>query len=132
VRTAEEAVRAAKSLVNNALVIHPGWCDHYCAQFYGLPYSGYASASTHFLDTPSEYRHGFGEPPLGALCYWSGGNEGKGHIALSAGNGWIVTTDFPKNGYIGEVPRQQIAEYWRVTYQGYTDAYYGDLGLVIV
>jgi hypothetical protein len=41
-------------------------------------------------------------PPPGVPVYWLGGSAGAGHVALSTGNGNLLSTDFGPNGYVGD------------------------------
>lgn len=50
-------------------------------------------------------------PPLGVPVYWSGGHDG--HAALSAGEGYVISTDIKRKGKADLVPIGLIAERWK-------------------
>jgi len=109
-----------------------GWCDHVVALENGLAYSGYVTAAAHFHAVPTKYRHGTGTAPAGALCFWTGGSHGAGHVALSVGRGYCASTDIVATGYVNIVPISLIHSRWGQTYVGWTDAYYGPQGTRVI
>lgn len=131
-RTAAQAVSVALSYASHGTAISPGMCDHYAAAFYGLSHSGFSTAKSHYLSTPTGYRHGTSTAPLGALCFWGGGSSGAGHVAISIGGGRIVSTDMPRSGRCGVVSLGTIGSLWGLPYYGWTDAWYGSQGVVRV
>ncbi|HEX3613673.1 MAG TPA: hypothetical protein VHU88_18435 [Sporichthyaceae bacterium] len=60
-------------------------------------------------------------PPAGVPVFWSGGSSGAGHVAVSLGNGWIVSTDQPYTGHISKVRLSTIANDWGLNYLGWTE-----------
>lgn len=108
-RTAEQAVAWALSQVG----VHRD--SGYCLRFVDLAYgrtSGPASAYLVWTGSPAAMHHS-GMPPRGALVVWSSAiGRGHGHIAISLGDGRMVSTTS------GAVSILQI--------QGFSDAaYYG-------
>lgn len=57
--------------------------------------------------------------PPGVACYWSGGAHDNGHAAVSAGNGWLYSTDLPYMGRVGKVPITEPHTRWGLTFLGY-------------
>jgi hypothetical protein len=85
---------------------------------YGFSSSGYATALANWNATPSNLKHpGDMNAPAGALMYWGGGD---GHVALSLGNGSIVSTDIGGNGTVTTVPATDISSKWHKTYLGWS------------
>jgi hypothetical protein len=85
----------------------PSWSDElsapwsgYCEAFVEIAYGArhqYANALANYKAQRAAGRvHLEGVPPDGALVFYSGGNDG--HVALSAGEGKVVTTW----GYLGQ------------------------------
>ncbi len=76
---------------------HPwnGWCDNFVAHAYGRAASGYATAIAHYNHM---YSQGListsGTPPSGALVFYAAAqiNGYAGHVMLSEGNGYYITT----------------------------------------
>lgn len=57
--------------------------------------------------------------PAGVALYWTGGRNDHGHAAVSAGNGYIYSTDLPTNGRIGKVRLDEVRRRWGYTFVGY-------------
>ena len=64
-----------------------------------------------------------GTPPAGAPVYWRSGKYG--HIAISLGNGWCRSTDWPSKGYVGNVLISRLSAAWGATYRGWSADYAG-------
>lgn len=62
-----------------------------------------------------------GNPPAGAPVYWSGGRYG--HIAISLGNGYVRSTDYPNKGQVGTVAIYLITRQWGLNYRGWSRSY---------
>jgi cell wall-associated NlpC family hydrolase len=89
-RTAEQAVAWALSQVG----VHRD--AGYCLRFVDLAYgrsSGPPSAYMVWTGSPAGLHHTSGMPPRGALVVWSSAiGRGHGHIAISLGDGRMVST----------------------------------------
>lgn len=109
-RSAEEAVAWALSQVGVAR--DAGYCLRFVDLAYGRS-SGPASAYLVWTGSPAALHHTSGMPPRGALVVWSSAiGRGHGHIAISLGDGRMVSTTS------GEIAILQI--------QGFSDsAYFG-------
>lgn len=70
-----------------------------------------------------------GNPPAGAPVYWAGGKYG--HIAVSIGNGYVRSTDWPSKGRVGTVKITTLTSQWGLKYRGWSRDYAGQpiLGL---
>ena len=69
-----------------------GWCDRFVANAYGLPNSSYITAYEHWLTLANRklvHPHDT-NVPAGALAFYN--NAIGGHVMLSEGNGWFVST----------------------------------------
>ena len=58
--------------------------------------------------------------PRGYPVFWSGGSEGHGHIAISAGGGKCWSTDIKRAGYFDYVDIAEIHAQWGLTLLGWT------------
>jgi cell wall-associated NlpC family hydrolase len=117
------ALRRAQRYVDTV-----GPWSHLCLRFvrnvYGLPARD-RSAIAAWHEALSKHR-GDPQPPAGVPVFWAGG--GPGHVALSLGDGWVLTSDYPSSGHVTKVPITAIDEAWNLRYLGWTD----DLEGVIV
>lgn len=57
--------------------------------------------------------------PAGLSCYWTGGRGDYGHAAVTAGGGFIYSTDLPTSGKVGKVPLTAPRTQWGLTFLGY-------------
>lgn len=116
--SADQAIARAKTVS----AWTKGMCDQFVAQMYGYQSSGYATALTNWNATPANLKHpGDMQAPPGALMYWGGG---AGHVALSLGNGSIVSTDIGGDGTVSTVPATAITQKWGKSYLGWTYPYF--------
>jgi cell wall-associated NlpC family hydrolase len=95
--------------------------SHLCLKFvrkvYGLPARDpSAIAAWHASDSKHK---GDAEPPAGVPVFWSGG--GPGHVALSLGDGWVLTSDYPTSGRVTKVEISTLDAAWGLHYLGWTD-----------
>lgn len=58
--------------------------------------------------------------PRGYPVFWSGGSQGHGHIAISAGDGLCWSTDIRRPGFFDRVPITEIHDRWGLTLLGWT------------
>ncbi|NHC46736.1 SGNH/GDSL hydrolase family protein [Motilibacter aurantiacus] len=103
-------------------------CLNFVAHAYGWSYSG--APAPHHARTfwqVSDHKHpGDLNPPAGALVFWNGGSAG--HVALSAGNGMVISNDVRGAGTIALVPMSAITDGWNSPYLGWTDPYFPNGG----
>jgi hypothetical protein len=115
---AAKAINKAKSTTRWAV----GMCDNFVANVYGFSSSGYATALANWNATPANLKHpGDMQAPAGALMYWGGGD---GHVALSTGDGNIVSTDIGGNGTVTTAPASAITSKWGKPYLGWSYPYF--------
>lgn len=75
-----------------------GWCQRFVRRAYQAAGRDIGSASTaanYWRANPRRYgRTGTAAPPAGNLAYWNGtARYPDGHVALSIGNGWAISTE---------------------------------------
>ena len=92
-RTVEQAIAWMQASMPNGAPGEPvqGACERYMNLAYGLG-GGYPTALAHW-NAPGPRSRGYSTPPRGALVFWRTGNP-AGHVALSLGNGIVVSTDY--------------------------------------
>jgi hypothetical protein len=66
-------------------------------------------------------RHTNGTPPAGAAVFWTGGSHGYGHVAVSAGDGKIWTTDIAGPGKVSKEDLGIVKSKWGLRYVGWTE-----------
>lgn len=112
--SATQALQKAKSTTRWAV----GMCDNFVANMFGYTSSGYTTAISHWNAIPANDKHpGDTNPPAGALVFWSGG---AGHVALSTGNGGIISTDYPRSGMVSAASIDSISNGWGKSYLGWS------------
>ncbi len=83
----------------------------YCLRFVDLAFgrsSGPASAHLVWTQSPEQFHHREGLPPAGAVVVWSSAiGDGHGHIAVSLGDGRMVSTT---NGPVAILPIRGFAD----------------------
>lgn len=99
---------------------HTAWRSGYCLEFVANMFAPhgfvsdhvgtYANAAIAREHTPYERRYN-GTPPAGSVCYFTNGNR-PGHIAISAGNGYVRSTDKLYAGQVATVSIDDIVHSW--------------------
>lgn len=82
-----------------------------------------ASARIAWSRTPVDERHGGLTPPPGVPVYWE--IEPHGHVALSAGGGWCISTDILRRGKADRVRIATISSRWGARYLGWAETVNG-------
>ena len=97
-RTVEEAISWMQRNMPDGAPGEPvlNACERYMNLSYGLG-GGYPTAMAHW-NGPGPRTSGMSTPPRGALVFWRTTNP-AGHVALSLGNGQVVSTDFDGTNY---------------------------------
>jgi cell wall-associated NlpC family hydrolase len=110
------AVQRARRLVGTV-----GPWSHLCLGFvrtvFGLP--GRDPSAIAAWRAARTKHAGDRQPPAGVPVFWSGG--GPGHVAVSTGDGWIVTSDFPSAGRVSRIPISVLQAVWHLRYLGWTE-----------
>lgn len=106
---AVQSVQQAAAMANNGVLFGVGTCLAFVRSVLGFatdPVTASDGAAPTAADAwnqvPQAERFGDANPPAGVPVYWLGGSQGDGHVALSAGNGQVYSTDFGPNGYVGD------------------------------
>jgi hypothetical protein len=97
----------------------PGWkgqCLRFCRTMYGIPMK-HTSAINAWIG--ASFRHTTGVPPRGSFVFWKIGEFG--HIAISDGNGYCISTDINGAGTVARVLITKIRTRWGATYLGWTE-----------
>jgi hypothetical protein len=58
-------------------------------------------------------------PPVGVPVWWSGAPSG--HVAISAGHGYVISTDWPRAMQVNRVSIKEVTRAWGKTYRGWTE-----------
>ena len=97
-RTVEEAIAWMQANAPDGAPGEPvlNACERYMNLAYGLG-GGYPTALAHW-NAPGPRTPGMSVPPRGALVFFRSSNP-AGHVALSLGNGQVISTDFDGSGY---------------------------------
>ena len=66
-----------------------------------------------------EVLHRNSTPPPGVPVWWTGGEFG--HVAISAGGGRVISTDWPRSGSVGRVGIARLTDKWHKSYQGWSE-----------
>ncbi|HEX2361407.1 MAG TPA: hypothetical protein VHI11_04980 [Jiangellaceae bacterium] len=80
--------------------------------------SRYGTAAIAWSKT--KYRHS-SIPPKGVPVWWTGGSRGFGHVAISAGGGYVISTDSGGRGRVGRTSIRHITKAWGQQYRGWTE-----------
>ena len=87
-----------------------GLCARHTWLSLGIPPIGASDAHAALARTKAAGNLRQGEPPRGAVVFYTGGRHG--HAALSLGGGKILTTDAHGAGTVGERPLDWPAHAW--------------------
>jgi len=101
-----------------------GRCDQFVAEMWGEPGSGYNTAVDNWNASPNKVEGIQGLAtlaPAGALYYWGGG---AGHVALSAGDGTVFSTDIGGNGTVTRVPLSEFSSKWHKPFLGWAPPFF--------
>ncbi len=115
VRDAEEIA----ALAEEATVNPEGYCLVWSRELAGIP-AKYGSAASAWRAADRRHRRDK-TPPRGAMCFWTGGSRGYGHIAPSLGKGKIRSSDAGGAGRPATVPLDWVEENWGLVYEGWAD-----------
>ncbi|WP_051098290.1 hypothetical protein [Sporichthya polymorpha] len=122
-RSCQNAVRWAVAMTQGP----PVWkrrCLNFVAQAYGYRASGVLTAADFWVTAEQRYAP-IPEPPVGSLVFWAT-DDPAGHVALSLGEGMVVSNDVLRPGAISVVPLSEIAERWGAYYLGWAPPHFPD------
>lgn len=118
-RSTREALQWAANQVEHPTRDWTNDCAVFARETFDVPSLGYPSAAVVYKHT--KFRHRLGTPPAGTLVFWLGGSAGNGHVAPSAGGGWVYSNDFKREGKIDKVRIADITAGWHQDYKGWTE-----------
>ena len=101
-----------------------GLCDNFVAEMWGESGSGYDTALDNWNASPGKVQGGealSSLAPAGALYYWGGGD---GHVAISAGDGTVYSTDIGGPGTVTRVPFTEISQKWNKPFLGWAPPFF--------
>lgn len=119
-----DAIKTAVGYARNGQYVEAGYCLRECREYYGVgPLYAAAKDSLAGAQRLGKARrvHDWNKVPRGVLVYWTGPNSQYGHIAISLGGGYVISTDWPRNRY-GRVHGGTLMNSW-----GYTAAFWAPL-----
>jgi hypothetical protein len=111
------SVQSALAWARSQRRFQSGMCLKFVRTTYRVP-SKYASAAIAWHKT--RFRHS-STPPRGVPVWWTGGSRGFGHVAISAGDGFVISTDTGGRGHVGRTSIAHITNAWGQTYRGWTE-----------
>ncbi|MEE6280133.1 hypothetical protein [Georgenia sp. MJ170] len=104
-----------------------GWCEKFVRQSFGFP-ARYSSALLAWSATKRRHSN-VNEAPAGVPVFWrlhpANKNYGLGHVALSVGGGYCISTSVGPGGAIGKVRIADLTRAWGMTPLGWTEDYHG-------
>lgn len=123
--TQSEAIKRAASWVGKAYPI--GWCQKWvCVEVFASggvgDFDGDGAADAEDGWRAARKKVATSDPyaiPAGYPVYFLGGTHDFGHAAVSAGSGYIFSTDQPSPGVVGKVPISNVTRGWGLTLAGY-------------
>lgn len=116
-RAGMDAVAWASKQVAEPSRSWEGWCLMFVRSAFGVS-AVHPSAEKAWYAT--ERRRGTSTtPPPGVPVWWTNGRHG--HVALSAGGGYVYSNDILRRGKIDKVSIAYITRTWGQTYRGWTE-----------
>lgn len=124
-RTVSERIAHATRMIGNRN--YGGWCEKFVRECFGFPAR---NASATIAWNRTKYRHrDINNAPAGVPIFWelhpANRNYGLGHVALSVGGGYCISTSVGPGGAIGKVRIADLTRSWGMTPRGWTEDYHG-------
>lgn len=116
IRTGREAVQWAANQHVNPSRSWLGLCLMFTRSAFNVG-ARYGTAETGWYNTKK--RHTSWPPPPGVPVWWTNGRYG--HVAVSAGDGYVWSTDWLRPGKVDRAPIRSITSNWGQTYRGWTE-----------
>lgn len=112
--TSADVLAYAQRVSETGTDVGVNMCQRFVRMAFGSA-GGAATAVDAWRATPD--KHTKGTPPPGTAVYWGGG---AGHTAISAGNGWVYTTDWAEPGKVSLARIDDITTKWGKPLLGWT------------
>lgn len=112
-RTVDEALAYIRQQAKEGEPFEVGWCKRETREAYLIPSDG-SDDATEAWDRadhkhPTTLTAGI---PRGAFCWWAGGADNHGHVAIAAGNGLCWSVDIFRPGRWDLVAIDRVAQHW--------------------
>lgn len=124
-KSVAQRVAVAKSYVGNRTM--SGWCEMFVRTCFGFP-AKYGSALQAWNATKRRHSN-INDAPAGVPIFWrlhkANPNYGLGHVAISVGGGYCISTSVGANKSIGKVRIADLTRAWGMTPLGWTEDYHG-------
>lgn len=114
--TAQEVLAYAQRISQTRADVGIRMCQRFVRSAFGSP-GGAPTALAAWA--AAQYKHKSGTPPPGAAVFWGGGSAG--HVAISAGNGMVYSTDVKEPGKVDLVSMDYITKQWGKPLLGWTE-----------
>lgn len=114
---AHRSVKAALGWARSHRSFDSGMCLRFVRMCYNVPAKERSAA---IAWSKTKYRHK-STPPRGVPVWWTGGSRGFGHVAISDGDGYVISTDCGGKGRVGRTSITHITRTWGQSYRGWTE-----------
>lgn len=114
--TAAEVLAYARRISETNADVGVNMCQRFVRMAAGSP-GGAPTALAAW--SAARYKHTKGTPPPGAFVFWGGGSAG--HVAISAGNGMVYSTDVREPGRVDLVDMDYITSQWGKPLLGWSE-----------
>lgn len=118
--TPAEAIAKARLWSKTGHWCGVGMCLATVRQYYGVPSGVPTAAASYFMSNHKRGVSSGSAVPRGVPVYWTGGSRGAGHIAISVGGGYCLSTDWKRAGKIDYAKIDDITRAWNLDFRGYT------------
>ena len=124
-RTVAQRIAHATKMIGNRN--YGGWCEKFVRECFGFPARN-PSATIAWNRTKHRHRD-INNAPAGVPIFWelhpANRNHGLGHVAISVGGGYCISTSVGPGGAIGKVRIADLTRSWGMTVRGWTEDYHG-------
>lgn len=118
-----EAVRFARNEVLHGAPIWFELCQKFTRTASGDEVGGAKTAIAAWRGLDRAAQHSGPRPPFGVPVYWAIGKSG--HAAVSAGKGYVYSTDIKRRGHVDKVSIDYICRHWGAHYLGWAETING-------
>lgn len=115
----KEAIARARLWSNQGWYFGTGQCLATVRKYWNVN-SKYPTASASWSAANTKRYVAPHDVPRGAPVWWTGGSSGAGHVAISVGGGYCLSTDWKRAGKIDYAKISDITSHWNLDYKGYT------------